>query len=90
MIKALRWRGWLLLGAMMIIIAVATTIHLLRARPATSKVNLDDWVHLSSKTRDLPVPGESDQQTASLVLDVDQDGLGDFVIGARAQAPGLI
>ena len=88
MIKAPRWRGCLVLGAL--IIAIATMVHLLRATPATPKVNLDAWVHLSSKTGDLPVRGESDQQTASLVLDVDQDGLGDFVIGARAQAPGLI
>jgi hypothetical protein len=87
-IRAPRWRGWLVLGAL--IIAIATTIHLLRATPATPRVDLDDWVHLSSKTGDLPVPGESDQQTASLVLDVDQDGLSDFVIGAREQAPALV
>ena len=62
--------------------------------PETYSVSPDsvspDFVHLSSRTGDLPVPGESDQQTASLVLDVDQDGLSDFVIGMRARAPALV
>jgi hypothetical protein len=53
-------------------------------------VDTDHWLHLSSGTGDLPMPGESDQQTASLVLDVDGDGLDDFVIGARATAPALV
>jgi FG-GAP-like repeat len=58
-------------------------------QPETYSVS-PEWVHLSSTWGDLPAPGESDQQTASLVLDVDQDGRTDFVIGARAQAPALI
>jgi hypothetical protein len=58
-------------------------------QPQTYSVS-PEWVHLSSTRGDLPAPGESDQQTASLVLDVDQDGRTDFVIGARAQAPALI
>jgi hypothetical protein len=32
------------------------------------------WVHLSSKNGDLPRPGESTQQTGSLVADLDGDG----------------
>jgi hypothetical protein len=48
------------------------------------------WIGLSSTRGDLPLPGESDQQTASLVLDVDRDGLNDFVIGARHAAPALV
>jgi len=49
-----------------------------------------DWLHLSSTRGELPVPGESDQQTAALVLDIDRDGIDDFVIGARAAAPALV
>jgi hypothetical protein len=49
-----------------------------------------EWLHLSGTRGDLPVPGESDQQTASLVLDVDLDGLNDFVIDARKEAPSLV
>jgi hypothetical protein len=49
-----------------------------------------EWKHLSSKTGDLPAPGNSTQQTASLILDVDKDGVNDFVIAARQKAPSLV
>jgi VCBS repeat protein len=42
------------------------------------------WKHLSSKDGDLPSPGTSKQQTASLVLDVNKDGLTDFAIASRS------
>ena len=48
------------------------------------------WVHLSSKTGDLAVPSRSVEQTAALVLDVDGDGINDFVVGARREAPSLV
>ena len=47
------------------------------------------WTHLSSATGDLPVPGASTEQTASLVLDFDKDGINDFVIGSRKAPPAL-
>jgi hypothetical protein len=84
-IKALRLSGGLALG----VLIAAATAYLLRATPA-AQVDTDHWWHLSSRTGDLPMPGESDQQTASLVLDVDGDGLQDFVIGARGTAPALV
>ncbi len=46
-----------------------------------------DWVHLSTEQGDLPLPTNSTQQTASLIFDVDRNGLNDFVIASR-QAPG--
>ncbi|MCG6926403.1 MAG: FG-GAP-like repeat-containing protein [Acidobacteria bacterium] len=46
--------------------------------------------HLSSVNGDLPVPGESHQQTASLVADLDGDGVDDFVLGFRRVAPALV
>ncbi len=46
-----------------------------------------DWQHLSTATGDLPLPSASTQQVLTLVLDVDQDGDNDFVIGAR-RTPG--
>jgi len=48
------------------------------------------WRLLSSKTGDLPVPGESQQQTACVVFDADKDGVNDFVLGFRQKAPALI
>jgi hypothetical protein len=48
------------------------------------------WSQLSSRSGDLPAPGNSTQQTASLVLDIDLDGINDFVIGAREKAPALV
>jgi len=46
--------------------------------------------HLTSARGDLPVPGESKQQTASLVADLDGDGVNDFVLGFRQVAPALV
>jgi len=48
------------------------------------------WTHLSSKTGDLPAPHGGTQQTASLVLDIDKDGVNDFVITERTQAPAAV
>ena len=48
------------------------------------------WQHLSSKTGDLPVPGESTQQTGVVVADFDQDGLNDFVLSFRQKPPALV
>jgi hypothetical protein len=44
---------------------------------------INQWTHLSSKNGDLPAPGPSTQQTASLILDIDKDGVNDFVIASR-------
>jgi len=48
------------------------------------------WTSLSSRNGDLPVPGESTQQTGNLVADLDRDGVKDFVISFRAKAPALV
>jgi hypothetical protein len=48
------------------------------------------WQHLSSKAGDLPAPGESQQQTACVVVDVDKDGVNDFVLGFRQKPPALV
>jgi len=48
------------------------------------------WKHLSSKTGDLRVPNSGTQQTSSIVLDVDRDGVNDFVITERTAAPSVV
>src|SRR5690606_4278349 len=49
-----------------------------------------NWEHLSSVDGDLPVPNEGNQQTASLVMDVDKDGINDFIITERTKAPSVV
>ena len=48
------------------------------------------WTHLSSKSGDLPSPWTSTSQTASLIMDVDGDGVEDFVIGSRWSGKSLV
>jgi chitinase len=48
------------------------------------------WRHLSSRHGDLPVPGESTQQTGCVVADLDHDGVNDFVLSFRQKAPALV
>jgi hypothetical protein len=47
------------------------------------------WTHYSSEKGDLPVPNQGGQQTAALVLDIDKDGINDFVITERTTAPAV-
>jgi FG-GAP repeat len=48
------------------------------------------WKHLSSTNGDLPVPGESEEQTGAVVADLDKDGVNDFVLSFRQKAPALV
>ena len=48
------------------------------------------WKHLSSVNGDIEAPNSGTQQTASLVLDIDKDGVNDFVIAERTKAPSVV
>ena len=48
------------------------------------------WKHLSTTTGDLPAPNSGKEQTASAVLDIDGDGVNDFAISERTQAPSVV
>jgi hypothetical protein len=48
------------------------------------------WKHLSTKTGDLQPPNAGDQQTSAAVADFDGDGVNDFVITERTQAPSVV
>ncbi len=48
------------------------------------------WEHLSTVAGQLPLPGKSHQQTAAVVYDFDKDGINDFILGFREQAPALV
>lgn len=67
-----------------------TLLSLLGGLGTGSCGELPHWQHLSSAFGDLPVPGSSQQQTGTLILDVDKDGLNDFVISFRQKAPALV
>lgn len=48
------------------------------------------WKHLSTTTGDLPMTNGSNEQTASLVADVNQDGVNDIFITDRTIAPAVV
>lgn len=61
-----------------------------KTKNSTDDLNEINWVHLSSTKGDIEKPGPSDQQTASLILDVNKDGLNDFVIASRKVGPSVL
>lgn len=65
--------------------AVAGAGTKLTKAPETSQ-----WTHLSSKTGIIPPSGPSRSQTASLILDIDKNGLNDFVIAAGEVGPSVV
>jgi hypothetical protein len=63
------------------------TWRTLRADSPQATGDQPTWTPLSSADGDLPSPGGSLQQPASLLFDVDRDGLNDFIIVTR-RTPG--
>ncbi|NLF29839.1 MAG: hypothetical protein GX591_02990 [Planctomycetes bacterium] len=66
-----------------------------RHEPLEGRLLLDatlpDWTHLSSNAGDIPESAlAGDEQTASLVIDLDADGIDDFVIAERTTAPSVV
>ena len=62
-------------------------LHLWRNERVSSESR--DWNHISSTAGQIEVPNSGNQQTASLVMDVDKDGAMDFFISERTAAPSL-
>lgn len=56
-------------------------------RPVIPKVV---WKHISSSKGELPVPNAGNQQTATLVCDINLDGVNDFMIAERTQGPSIV
>jgi hypothetical protein len=48
------------------------------------------WRHLSSKNGDIEPPNLGTEQTSCVVFDVDKDGVNDFVVTERTQAPAAV
>jgi len=49
-----------------------------------------NWKHLSTTTGDLATPNAGQEQTSSLVCDIDGDHINDFVITERTKAPSVV
>ena len=58
--------------------------------PCENRMADPPWKHLSSAQGDLPVPETSDQQTGSMVGDIDGDGRIDFVLTNREKGNAAI
>lgn len=48
------------------------------------------WEHLSSTKGNIETPNAGNQQTATLVMDVDKNGVNDFIIAERTKAPSIV
>jgi hypothetical protein len=48
------------------------------------------WKRLSTTTSDMPAPNDGDQQTCCIVVDIDNDGADDFVVGERTRTPSVV
>ena len=48
------------------------------------------WKHLSSDQGDIEAPNKGAQQTATAVFDIDKNGINDFVITERSEAPSAV
>ena len=85
----------LAVGIALLILSTVTLIpriSILQAQtdPSGNPPPTVNWSHLSTKNGDLPLPSNSTDQTAALVLDIDQDGDQDFVIGSRPPGPSVV
>ncbi len=79
-----KWMIRIVLGSVTFVGIVAIVL-VARGSPKSESA---EWTRLSSKRGELPVPGSSTGQTASLVLDVNKDGLDDFIIASRGKGKG--
>ena len=70
--------------------AANTNVQTVSYTPLEQSTISYEWQHLSSVNGDLPVPNEGNQQTATLVMDVDKNGVNDFIITERTKAPSVI
>src|SRR5579864_9168627 len=75
-----------------VLISLGITVSVLAQEPSDRIEQRSGlgWIHLSSATGDLPLPGPSTEQTGALVADLDRSGHNDFVLSFRKTAPALV
>lgn len=60
------------------------------ASAMTIATQAQKWEKVSSTSEEIPLSWRNTQQTASLVVDIDNDGIQEFVMAGREKAPSLI
>jgi hypothetical protein len=70
--------------------AVLAAVSIVVCSWASQKTESIRWKHLSTINGDIATSNAGDQQTSSLVLDIDKNGINDFVISERTQAPSVV
>jgi hypothetical protein len=81
----IRWK-WIIFFLMVLLLLLASVVF---SAKESSHPNIQ-WIHVTSKIEGIPPPGPSKVQTASLILDIDKDGINDFVIATQEQGPSVI
>jgi hypothetical protein len=62
----------------------------LAAATSISAWGEQNWRHLSSSSGDLEPPNGGTEQTSCVVYDVNKDGINDFIVTERTQAPAAV
>ncbi|HUU20719.1 MAG TPA: VCBS repeat-containing protein [Sedimentisphaerales bacterium] len=75
---------------MLIVSVLIASSGLIACSFAFQNPNAVNWKHLSTVNGDLPVPNTGPQQTSSIVLDVDKDGVNDFIITERTKPQSVV
>jgi len=75
---------------MLSVTALVVSILALADSPAVQSEGAVSWKHLSSKSGDLLVPNSGKEQTSSIVLDIDKNGVNDFAVTERTAAPSVV
>ena len=81
---------FIVLITIFITLVLLTVFYFYRDLSPQDKSADESWTLLTSKANQIPVPRGSDQQTASLILDINKDGINDFVIASRRAANPVV
>ncbi|WP_375586349.1 FG-GAP repeat domain-containing protein [Cyclobacterium xiamenense] len=82
--------GWFPAVVMLVVLLIGCGREADEESKSSIEVPVVDWMHLSSSSGELPTPNAGNQQTATLVADLDRDGVNDFVITERTEGPAVV
>lgn len=76
--------------AILLLALLAPIVNSHPAYPSLADSTTLTWTHLSTTAGHLPLPSGSSFQAASLILDVDNDGVNDFVIASQGEGGSVV